>query len=567
MTEFFSHPVPAVVILLGLLVFVHEFGHFIVGRLSGIAVEIFSIGFGPRIFSFRRNGTEYRLSWIPLGGYVKFAGAHPSEEIPEGLPGKGFLQTSLPRRAATVLAGPLANFILAVVVYTILGGHGISHPPASIGEVIAGSAADQAGIRYGDTMVKIGDRKITMWRDLEEVISKSPGKELTITMSRPEGLRDVKLTPAPVSATDMLGKPITVGRAGIALGRQPPVISVLTDGLGSQAGLKTGDRIESINVAGETKVIKAIPELKQVLADAMARQDVDSVTLSVLNTAPADIKGVSPTTTSAPRSITLPLTSRDANVATVLGSLGLADAQMTIGSVTKESANMLQKGDILVSWNGVVLRDFYALGEILTANTSAEGQVSVSRDFKIIDLTVPLDPIEIQRPDGPVTFYTLPFTFWTAPEVPESIIEKYNGFDALVYGVTETGRQTAELGATVARLFTGDIPIKALGGPMMIAKVAGDSARQGWLRFMESLALVSINLGLLNLFPIPVLDGGQLVLMLAEAVKRRPLREAAIENFQKVGFAMIVALVMLATYNDLSRFWKSMLASLVGLFQ
>jgi regulator of sigma E protease len=114
---------------------------------------------------------------------------------------------------------------------------------------------------------------------------------------------------------------------------------------------------------------------------------------------------------------------------------------------------------------------------------------------------------------------------------------------------------------------TGDIPLKALGGPMLIAKVAGDSARRGWQTFLGSMALISINLGLLNLFPIPVLDGGQLVLMGAEAVRRRPLRESSVENFQKVGFAMILALVVLATYNDLSRFWKSMLESVVGIFQ
>ena len=100
MSDFLSHPVPAVVILLGLLVFFHELGHFVVGRLCGIAVETFSIGFGPRIFGVTLNGTEYRLSWIPLGGYVKFAGAHPSEEVPEGLAGQAFVKTSLAKRAA-----------------------------------------------------------------------------------------------------------------------------------------------------------------------------------------------------------------------------------------------------------------------------------------------------------------------------------------------------------------------------------------------------------------------------------------------------------------------------------
>jgi regulator of sigma E protease len=151
---------------------------------------------------------------------------------------------------------------------------------------------------------------------------------------------------------------------------------------------------------------------------------------------------------------------------------------------------------------------------------------------------------------------------------PDPIVEIYDSpVDAVAYGVKETARQTGELVRNVASLITGDIPLKSLGGPMLIAKVAGESARRGWQTFLNSMALISVNLGLLNLFPIPVLDGGQLVLMIAEGLKRRPLREAAIENFQKVGFAMVLALVVLATYNDLSRFWKSMLRSVVGFFQ
>jgi regulator of sigma E protease len=155
-----------------------------------------------------------------------------------------------------------------------------------------------------------------------------------------------------------------------------------------------------------------------------------------------------------------------------------------------------------------------------------------------------------------------------SPIEPEPIYEVYkNPLSAISYGLKETAHQTGELAANVFELITGEVPLKALGGPMLIAKVAGESARRGWQTFLGSMALISINLGLLNLFPIPVLDGGQLVMMGVEGIRRRPLSEVAIENFQKIGFAMIMALVVLATYNDLSRFWKSMLSSVVGLFQ
>jgi regulator of sigma E protease len=114
------------------------------------------------------------------------------------------------------------------------------------------------------------------------------------------------------------------------------------------------------------------------------------------------------------------------------------------------------------------------------------------------------------------------------------------------------------------QIITGAVPVKSLGGPIMIAKVAGDSAKAGWLAFVASMAIISINLGLVNLFPIPLLDGGQLLLLGAEAMKRKPIEEATIENFQKLGFVMVLSLVVLALYNDLSRFWGSIVGSIIG---
>jgi regulator of sigma E protease len=192
----------------------------------------------------------------------------------------------------------------------------------------------------------------------------------------------------------------------------------------------------------------------------------------------------------------------------------------------------------------------------------------ISRNMLHRDLEVNLKPIEAQKPEGKVTIYMLPVSFMALPDIPPPIVEQYsNPLAALSFGVRHTGDEALEQLKNLGALISGDIPIKALGGPILIAMVAGDSAKQGIQTFFNSLALISINLGLLNLFPIPVLDGGQLVVMGIEGVRRRPLREAAVENFQKVGFAMIMALVVLAMYNDFSRFWKSMLEGIVGLFQ
>ena len=130
--------------------------------------------------------------------------------------------------------------------------------------------------------------------------------------------------------------------------------------------------------------------------------------------------------------------------------------------------------------------------------------------------------------------------------------------------LSEGYNQTSVMVVALWRIITGVTPIKALGGPMMIAKVASDSAKAGGLAFLATMAVISINLGLVNLFPIPVLDGGQLVLLAVEGVKRSPISESTIENFQKIGFVMVMSLVVVALYNDLSRFWGSMAASIFG---
>ncbi len=623
MFQFFSHPLPAVVILLGVLVFFHEFGHFVVGRLSGIAVEIFSIGFGPRIFGFSHGGTEYRLSWIPLGGYVKFAGSHPSEEVPPNLKGIAFRDASLPKRAITVLAGPGANFILAVVVYTILGMDGVQHPPAVIGEVIEGSPAEAAGVQFGDRITQIGAKKVETWRHIEEAISTSPGKRLVVTVDRAGQPKTLELTPMTVQTTDGAGRSVTIGRAGVALGRLPAIVSV-TQGFGAaaRAGFRTGDRVTAVKVGEQWLPVGSFPEFVvtldkalgpmpetsgaaqappmevpiigaekaaayKALMDAMggklANGASSQIQLKVQASVPPkdepDAKdGVKPVPAPAPapgpeRILTLeagPLASqkRPLSKRSVFNALGIADGQLTVADATDGAKGALQTGDVLRSWNGVEVRDLYALREQLIANNSPLVKLGVLRDQIPRQVEVTLKGVEVQKPEGKATIYQLPLLFWGQPEDPAPIVEKYsNPLQALAYGVRETTVQTGELMKNVTSLITGDIPLKALGGPMLIAKVAGDSAKRGWQTFLGAMALISVNLGLLNLFPIPVLDGGQLVLMGVEGAKRSPLKEAAIENFQKVGFAMIMALVVLATYNDLSRFWKSMLESVVGIFQ
>jgi regulator of sigma E protease len=567
MSEILSHPVPAVIFLLGILVFVHEFGHFIVGRMCGIAVETFSIGFGPPIVRFTRGGTDYRISWVPLGGYVKFAGSHPSEDVPSGLDGIPFRDASLAKRAAAVIAGPLFNFVLAISVYAVLGASGIKQPPASIGGVMENSAAEAAGIKYGDVLVDIDGAPIEFWRDLEGIISKSAGKTLPIKVKRGDEIVSLTLTPKKVEVTNFLGNRVSIGRAGIALGRMSPVVHVTSkDSPAVNAGLKSGDEIVAVSYSGVDTEVKYFPDLEAAVQKIMSR-GTPYIEFKIRKSA---IPGDKESKPGKVRSITLNTGAfKDLAPETAfLKALNISDAQLTIVETRDTLKDVLKRGDRIFAWNGVVLRNIFHLRELLEENKAKTVNLTIDRNFVREEIEVSLKPLDVQKPEGKVTIYTFPALFWGQLVDPEYLVEQYtNPFSALAYGFSETIDKSGSLIKSVAKLFTGEVPLGALGGPMLIAKVAGDSVKAGWQTFLGSLALISINLGIINLFPIPVLDGGQLVLMGAELVRRKPMKESAIENFQKLGFAMIMALVVLATYNDLSRFWKSMLESVVGVFQ
>lgn len=570
MSELLSHPIPAVIILLGALVFFHELGHFLVGRWCGIAVEIFSIGFGPRLIGFVRNGVDYRISGIPLGGFVKFAGAHPSEEVPPTVVGIPFRDASLGKRAATVAAGPIANFVLAIFVFTYMGMDGIKRPPAIIGDVIEGSAAELAGIQFGDRFVKIDDREIHSWKDLEAVISKAPGRRIAITVEREGALKSVELTPAAIETEDMAGRKVTRGRAGITLGRMPASIAVFEPGsLANAAGLKTGDLVKSMTINGVESPVNHFPLLTRLFGAAIRNDNVMKLSLTVEDRFPVD--GKIPDAAVA-RTVELDLSGlkqyKDKTDRELLKLAGIHDSQLSVLDATDTAAGVFKPGDRILGFEGTSLPHLIALTELLNTNTNQMVRFQIVREMKERDLEVSLKPVEVQKAEGKVTIYTLPISFMALPDIPPPVIEQYsNPFAALAFAVRHTHEETMEQLRNLGSLVSGQMPIKALGGPIMIAMVAGESAKQGIEVFLNSLALVSINLGLLNLFPIPVLDGGQLLMMGVEGIRRKPLRESAIENFQKVGFAMIMALVVLAMYNDFSRFWKTMLESIVGLFQ
>jgi regulator of sigma E protease len=345
----------AFVVVLGVLVFVHEFGHYIAARWRGVHVEVFSIGFGPAIATWRdRVGTVWKLAWLPLGGYVKLHGQERAEDVSDEararwMAGKLFHEKNVGSRAIVVAAGPIANFVLAMVLFAALfatAGRPVIMPVA--GGVLPDSAASRAGLQVNDRILSIDGKPINSFGDIQSIISVHPAEKLTLTIKR---------------------------------GDQTMTVPVVTDS----------------RMSGDTKV----------------------------------------------------------------GMLGIAGGE-----------------------------------------------------------------IEYQHVSLPA---------------------------ALIGGVTQTWDITRDTIVGVWQMITGKRGTEDLGGPLRIAQLSGAVAEQGPLYLIQFIALLSVNLGLLNLFPIPVLDGGHLLFYLAEALRGRPIPPRVQEYGFRAGLALLVGLFILATWNDLTR--------------
>jgi regulator of sigma E protease len=574
-SEILTHPIPAVVIMLGVLVFFHELGHYLVGKWAGIGVEVFSIGFGPRLIKFQGGETEYRIGILPLGGFVKFAGASRQEDVPPHFRGREMFRAPVWKRFAAVAAGPIANFLLAIAAYTWIGGQGIPHPPPVVGDVRLGSPAEKAGILSGDQIVAIDESPVRYWEDIRDAIAAAPGKAISLRVLRRGAEIVVTLVPESVEMMTVSGKKKAQGRAGIAVGNTLPVITVDPNSPAAQAGLVTGNRIVQIEINDKPVAIDNMSRFWAELALATEAK-VPSISLRIRDEDLAGNGVDAPPITGMERVVTLnlaPGSSTENHSITQLGEslgarLGIHGSQLTIKSVESPLTQILKEGDRIVLWNKVKILDIYNFSDLLRDIQSPKVVLDVVRAGKMVAIEVPLVAHEVQKPEGVGTAYSLPVEFLASLNEPEAVQERYERFaDAFQFGVKQTWKQAGSMIEGLRGLITGDVPVQSLGGPILIAKVAGDSAKMGLVPFLITLALISINLGLVNLLPIPVLDGGQLVLLATEGARRRPLSESAVENFQKIGFVMVLSLIVLAMFNDLSRFWTTMVRGIAEMFQ
>jgi regulator of sigma E protease len=444
----------AFLVAIGVLVAVHEFGHFWMARRMGIRVLRFSIGFGKVLGSRRgRDGVEYAVSAIPLGGYVKLLDEREGPVAPEHV-SEAFNRKPVWRRVLVLLAGPAANFLFAAVAYWILFVVGIPALKPVIGDVTADSVAAHAGLRSGDSIVGVGDETVATREDAVLAILDSVMDDTSIRVAVHGSDGSERNLSLPVSDRRSLTEP------GALLPR-----------LGFDFWYPT--------------------------------------------------------------------------IPTVVG-------EVNAGSPAERGG--LKQGDRIVAIDDKPVTDFAALVKAVEPNPGRKLRFDVDRAGDRFEVTI---EVEGQRENGrmvgrigvrPVANLDIPADM--------KAVERYGPVEAATHSVGYTWQMSVRTLRMVWNVVTGDVSVKNLSGPINIAEFAGFSARQGILSFLSFLAIVSVSLFVLNLLPIPILDGGQVVYQLAEVVKGSPLSERAQAVGQQIGIVLLLVLMSFAFYNDLSRLFS-----------
>ncbi|WP_434356514.1 sigma E protease regulator RseP [Parasalinivibrio latis] len=440
----------AFLLALGVLITVHEFGHFWVARRCGVKVERFSIGFGKAIWrKTGKDGTEYTLAMIPLGGYVKMVDERV-DDVPADQVDQAFNRKPLWQRSAIVAAGPLANFLFAIVAYWLVFIIGVPSIKPVIGEVAPQSIAAEAGIEPGMELKSISGVKTPNWEAVNmAVISHIGDNSMAVDVS-PDG-------------------------SDYTLDKTLNLTSWSFD-----------------------------PETQSALN-----------TLGITPYSPAILNEVS---------------------------------QVVDGSPAVKAG--LDVGDEIVSVNGKPFTDWRSVVEVIRANPGKQVSLEVKKAGVLSDLTL----VPESRKAGELNIGYAGF----APKMepwPESyrFDLQFGALEAIPQALDKTWQVVSLTFDMLTKLITGDVAIKNLSGPISIAKGAGQTADYGLVYFLSFLALISVNLGIINLLPLPVLDGGHLMFFGIEAITRKPVSERIQDLGYRLGSAIIVCLMAVALFNDFAR--------------
>jgi len=543
LTSFFG-----VVILLGGLIFFHELGHYLVAKFFHVKVETFSLGFGKKIFKKKWGETEYCLSLIPLGGYVKLMGDDPYKPVPPEDAARAFSTQALYKRFAVVAAGPIANLLLAYVLFILVFSLGQPQVSSRIGSVITHSSAWKAGLRSGDKIIAAGNDPIVTWQDIETWARTREGQVAELTVERGPNQIKLAVPVTRVSATNPYGEEELVG--GIKGMSPNPVAASIgisdPESAAYRSGLRTGDFVKKVG----NQEISTFDELSKELGQQWkSGAKVEVAYQRFLEGQKKPQEGVAELLFPKERSENLDV------------AVGLYPSEMFVRQVSKDSPaekGGLLKGDRIVQIGDDVLQHFDTVVDTVQDLGSKGVAVNLMIERSGKKMNLALKPIETTQED-PITHqtfkkYMIGFAPYLVYKEPEYTSVKVSGFGNLVTrAVGETNELARKMVVSIAKLATGSISLKNLGGPVLIATVAGKSLDAGIVQFLQMMALISINLFLLNLFPVPILDGGHLLFFTIEAIKGKPVTIRTMEIANQIGMVFILTLVVLTLFNDISR--------------
>ena len=530
------------IISLGFLIFIHELGHFLAAKRAGIKVNTFSIGFGPRIVGFKQGETEYKLSWIPFGGYVQMEGEDPKEQT--GAEGE-FASASLGSRAFVVIAGPAVNLLFGVLAYWCVFSVGLNADAVRFYNVFTGQSIDKTqegvqigwiaddgpaavgGVMPGDTIVSVNGYRISNWETFSQEIQLSPEKELELVVQRDGNLKTLTVVPEAVS--NPRGE---YGRLNV-LKQDDVIVAAIDEGsLAAQAGLRVDDQIDTIN----GQKIYNVPNFGMGIWNPESEW-IGTKYRALYNNIDQN-----------KNTLELGILRGDETITLQLPVQWQIITNVKKGSTAQKAG--IKTGDILATFNGKVVDSKSLHSELKEAE---DNSVTLGLIREGVEKTVVLSPADATKPDVEGTFYGLRwYTSLSGMELkaPEIPTQKYNLFSAFGKGLETTWLTCTSITRILKRLLNGEVSPNQLSGPIGIVHITSESAKVGLTSVIFFIGFISINLAIVNLLPIPIADGGHLLFFAMEKIRGRPVPRKAQEIIQQVSFFLLIAFFLYITWFD-----------------
>ena len=530
------------ILALGFLIFIHELGHFFAAKRCGIRVEKFSIGFGPRLIGFQRGETEYCISALPFGGFVKMAGESPDEQ--KGEAGE-FASAPVGHRIYVAIAGPVMNFITGIILFSFVYLVGLDHGTmwlmemligrsdrmAQIGLVAEDSPAKKGGIEPGDTIVSINDRKIKNWQDFNTTILTHPNEELKIVVSRDGQPKTLYVTPR---SLDRSG----IGQIRVSA-RQAAIVESIPEGsAAATAGIQAEDLIESIN----GRKIYHVPEFNSGIWDTS--NSFGSAHRRFYKEINENQNG----------EIALEIRRGNESLNVSFPINWVVNAVVEEGSEAEKVG--IQSGDEIVSINGESVKNFELyprLNGLAATNPGQPIDIGLIRNGE--QLTAALTPVLA----GDENQLNLQGLHWKssldglALAVPSVPIPKYNVITAVGEGVQTNWLILEMVVKVLKRLVTREVKTKHLTGPIGIVDATRRVVEFGLRSLLFFVGFISVNLAIVNLLPIPIADGGQILFFTLEKLRGRPLSIRKQMIIQQVSIVLLATLFLYITFYDILR--------------